>query len=189
MKKFFNLIAVALISISASAQSEVGSLTWKPNVGITYSTATGDGSDNFKGAIGLTAGVDAMYMVNEKFGASAGLNYTGYNISTDYPSGYDEDNVIYSNYYFNIPIMGNYYVAQNLALKAGIAINILSTAKYDGHDVKDNYQSTFFTIPLGASYEINDFVLEARYNIGVSKVGNVGDGSFNALTFTVGYKF
>lgn len=154
-------------------------------MGITYSTATGKGTDNLKGAIGLTAGVDAMYMVNEKFGASAGLNYTGYNISTDY--GHDDK--IRSSYYFNIPVMGNYYVAPNHALKAGIAINILYTAKYDGYDVKDACESTFFNIPVGASYEINDFVLEARYNIGVSDVGKGGDGSFNALTFTVGYKF
>ena len=91
--------------------------------------------------------------------------------------------------------MANYYVAPGFALKAGVALNILSTAKIDGkdknagHDVKDMYKSTFFSIPVGASYEINDFVFEARYNLGVSKVAENYDGTFNALTFTVGYKF
>ena len=74
-------------------------------------------------------------------------------------------------------------------------MNILSTAKCDGEDkigplkVKDYFKSTFFSIPVGASYEINDFVFDARYNLGVSKVAENFDGSFNALTFTVGYKF
>ena len=59
MKKIFNLIAVALISISASAQSEAGSITIQPNVGISVASATGDAGTNAKMAVGLTAGVEA----------------------------------------------------------------------------------------------------------------------------------
>ena len=84
-------------------------------------------------------------------------------------------------------------------------MNILSTAKIDGYDeyefavgrltvaktkVKDFYKSTFVSIPVGASYEFNDFVFNLRYSFGVSKISDLGgDGSFNALSFTVGYKF
>ncbi|MBQ4450736.1 MAG: porin family protein [Prevotella sp.] len=198
MKKLLAVIATAFITISASAQSEAGSFTLKPNVGFTYTTATGDWGEGADGAFALTAGVEGMYMVNEKFGAALGLNYTGYNTSQEVYTSLDGDKKeddIYSNYYFNIPVMANYYVAPGFALKAGVALNILSTAKIDGkdknagHDVKDMYKSTFFSIPVGASYEINDFVFEARYNLGVSKVAENYDGTFNALTFTVGYKF
>ncbi len=198
MKKLLAVIATAFITISASAQSEAGSFTLKPNVGFTYTTATGDWGEGADGAFALTAGVEGMYMVNEKFGAALGLNYTGYNTSQEVYTSLDGDKKeddIYSNYYFNIPVMANYYVAPGFALKAGVALNILSTAKIDGkdknagHDVKDWYKSTFFSIPVGASYEINDFVFDARYNIGVSKVAEGFDGTFNALTFTVGYKF
>ena len=194
MKKIFAFIAAAFMAISASAQSEAGSFTLQPNVGVTYSTATGDGSDA-DGAFALTAGVEGMYMVNDKFGAALGLNYTGYNVSKTFL----KEDVIYSNYYFNIPVTANYYVAPGLALKAGVALNLLSTAKVDGYDeydygltklkVKDLYKSTFVSIPVGASYEINDFVFNLRYNFGVSNIQKEGDGSFNALTFTVGYKF
>jgi len=201
MKKFFTFIAAAFMAISASAQSEAGSFTLQPNVGFTYTTATGDNGEGSKGAFALTAGVEGMYMVNDQFGLALGLNYTGYNVSQES----FKDDVIYSNYYFNIPVMANYYVAPGLALKAGFAMNFLSTAKIDGYDeyefavgrktiaktkVKDFYKSTFFSIPVGASYEFNDFVFNLRYNFGISKVSDLGeDGSFNALTFTVGYKF
>ena len=198
MKKIFAFIAAAFMAISVSAQSEAGSFTLQPNVGFTYSTATGDGGKSVDGAFGLTAGVEGMYMINDKFGAALGLNFTGYNTSVEIVtslSGKTED-IIYSNYYFNIPVTANYYVAPGLALKAGIAVNFLSTAKIDGYDeygktkVKDLYKSTFFTVPVGASYEFNDFVFDLRYNFGISKVSDTGiDGSFNALSFTVGYKF
>ena len=121
------------------------------------------------------------------------IKYLGNNVI--FTDGDKKEDWIFSNYYFNIPVMANYYVAPGFALKAGVALNILSTAKIDGkdknagHDVKDWYKSTFFSIPVGASYEINDFVFDARYNFGVSKAAKGGDGSFNALTFTVGYKF
>ena len=195
MKKLLTIIATAFIALSVSAQSEAGSFTLQPNVGFTYTTATSDWGKGTDGGFALTAGVEGMYMVNEKFGAALGVNLTGYNTSVETR----KDDVIYSNYYFNFPVTANYYVAPGLAVKAGIALNLLSTAKRDGYDeydygfksvkVKDIYKSTFFSVPVGVSYEFNSFVFDARYNFGISKVANGHDGSFNALTFTVGYKF
>ena len=195
MKKLLTLIATAFIALSVSAQSEAGSFTLQPNVGFTYTTATSDWGKGTDGGFALTAGVEGMYMVNDKFGAALGVNLTGYNTSVETL----KDDVIYSNYYFNFPVTANYYVAPGLAVKAGIALNLLSTAKRDGYDeydygfksvkVKDIYKSTFFSVPVGVSYEFNSFVFDARYNFGISKVANGHDGSFNALTFTVGYKF
>ena len=213
MKKIITLTAAALMAISASAQSEAGSLTWKPNVGITYTTATGFLGKYSDGAVGVTAGVEAMYMFKEKFGAALGLNYTGYNVSDKYG---DSDGSICSNYYFNIPITASYYVAPGLALKAGVALNILSTANIQSsfiynnleyyyyaspsdlanyvsslkvNPAKDYYKSTFFSIPLGASYEYKNVVFDARYNLGLGKVCDWCDGTFNSFSFTVGYKF
>ena len=195
MKKLLTIIATAFIALSVSAQSEAGSFTLQPNVGFTYTTATSDWGKGTDGAFALTAGVEGMYMVNDKFGAALGVNLTGYNTSVETR----KDDVIYSNYYFNFPVTANYYVAPGLAVKAGIALNLLATAKINGYDeydfgikslkVKDMYNSTFFTVPVGVSYEFNSFVFDARYNIGISKVAKDDDGSFNALTFTVGYKF
>ena len=202
MKKLLTITAAALMGISASAQSEAGSFTLQPNVGFTYTTATGDFGEGADGGFALTAGVEGMYMVNEKFGAALGLNFTGHNVSRNvfignysvggYPKNED---VIYSNYYFNIPITANYYVMPGLALKAGIAMNILSTAKIDGKDkvlgenVKDMYKSTFFSVPVGASYEYKSFVFDARYNIYLTKALKDSDSRHSVFNFTLGYKF
>ena len=195
MKKLFTIIATAFIALSVSAQSEAGSFTLQPNVGFTYTTPSGDWGKGADGAFALTAGVEGMYMVNDKFGAALGVNLTGYNVSKEIK----KEDVVYSNYYFNFPITANYYVAPGLAVKAGIALNLLSTAKIDGYDeydfgitsvkVKDFYKSTFFSVPVGVSYEFNSFVFDARYNFGLGKVHDSKDGSYSAISFTVGYKF
>ena len=199
MKKLFCFIAAAFISVSASAQSEVGSITIQPNVGLTVASATGDAGTNAKAAVGLTAGVEGMYMINDKFGAALGLNYTGYNTSQEVVTSLkgDTEDLVWSNYYFNVPVTANYYVAPGLALKAGASINFLATSKYDGEDKVDGkkyrefFRRGFISIPVGASYEINGFVFDARYNIGVRKILRAKDidGTYNAFTFTVGYKF
>ena len=91
MKKIITLTTAALMAISASAQSDAGSLTWQPNVGVTYTTGIVDGLDDpVDGAYGLTFGVEAMYMLKEKLGIALGLNYTGYNV--------DDDDIAYSGY-------------------------------------------------------------------------------------------
>ena len=197
MKKLLTLIATAFIALSVSAQSEAGSFTLQPNVGFTYTTPSGDWGKGKDGGFALTAGVEGMYMVNDKFGAALGLNFTGYNISQEVVTSLkgDTEDLVWSNYYFNVPVTANYYVAPGLAVKAGIAFNILSTAKFHGEDkvgkekVKDWYKSTFFSVPVGVSYEFNSFVFDARYNFGLGKVHDSKDGSYSALTFTVGYKF
>ena len=194
MKKLFSFIAAALISLSASAQSEVGSFTIQPNVGLTVASATGDAGTNAKVAVGLTAGVEGMYMFTDKFGAALGVNLTGYNVSGKEAP---EKGKISSNYYVCVPVTVDYYVAPGFALKAGASVNILATSKYDGEDeiegvkYKKLFKRAFISIPVGASYEINGFVFDARYNIGVRKIlsNKHTDGTYNAFQFTVGYKF
>ena len=194
MKKLFCFIAAAFISVSASAQSETGSITIQPNVGMTVASATSDAGQGSKCAVGLTAGVEGMYMFTDKFGATLGVSLTGYNISGKEGP---EKGKISSNYYICVPVMADYYVAPGLALKAGVSVNFLATSKFDGENKVDGekyrnlFKRGFISIPVGASYEINGFVFDARYNIGVRKILRNPDikGTYNAFSFTVGYKF
>lgn len=188
MKKIFAFAVAVIASVSMYAQSEVGAVNFIPKVGMTLSSATSDAGKNTKAAVGLTAGVDVAYQAAEKFAVSVGVNYQGNNVKNKL------NNLIYSNYYLNIPVMANCYVMPGLAVKAGVAANILMSAKVDGNSeflgnkVKDDYKSTYFALPVGVSYEISDFVIDARYNFGLSKAGKGGSGTYNALTLTVGYK-
>ncbi|MBQ8456986.1 MAG: hypothetical protein IJ540_05230 [Prevotella sp.] len=53
----------------------------------------------------------------------------------------------------------------------------------------DGIKSFQFAIPVGASYEYKNFVLDARYNIYLTKIYKDGDGRHSVFAITLGYKF
>ena len=180
MKKVL-LIAVALMAtLTMSAQS----MFLKPMVGGTLATVTGDVSD-VKMKVGLVAGAEFGYNLNEQMAVTAGLLYTmqGYKAdAADKNCNLD---------YLNIPVLFNYSIIPGLAVKAGPQIGIMTRAKYGDYDIKDSYKSIDFSIPLGLSYEISDFVIDARYNLGLSNiVDHSGDGKVKngVIMLTLGYK-
>ena len=114
--------------------------------------------------------------------------------------GSKNDDVKMNLDYINVPILANIYVVKGLALKAGIqpAFNVSNKVKSDGVSVdwnkyfsgSDAEVKTFdFSIPVGASYEFSDFVIDARYNFGLTKIMNASDSKNSVFQITLGYKF
>ena len=146
----------------------------------------------------------------DELSLSAGVLFTNqgckYEIYDVYQSDNNYKDTKLNLYYGALPITANYYVLPGLALKAGIQpafrvkANILyGDEKMDfdnmiamlfpGEDVKMN---TFdFSIPVGFSYEYNRITLDARYNIGVTKLfsGSYNTIHNNVFAITLGYKF
>ena len=102
--------------------------------------------------------------------------------------------------YINMPILANIYVTKGLAVKFGIqpGFNISSKMKVSQgstsvsmslSDLGFDTNSFDFSIPIGLSYEFNNFVIDGRYNIGVTKVIDDFDYKNRVFQFTVGYKF
>lgn len=186
MKKIL-LLAVALVmTLSVSAQHSTGSISLIPKVGINLANLAGDISDNSI-KVGLVAGADVMYQLSPLVGLSGGLYYSvqGCEGSGDSKLSIDE---------LNIPLLANFYVADNFALKIGLQPGIIvsATNKFDKNsiDVKSNMQTIELCVPIGASYEYEDFVFDARYNLGISKVNkNSGSQRNSVFQITVGYKF
>ena len=186
MKKVILLAFAMIVTLTASAQHSVGSITLTPRVGINLANLAGDISNNNM-KFGLFAGADAQYQLSSLVGLSAGAFYSmqGCEGSGDFKWTVDE---------INIPVVAHFYVAPNFALNVGLqpGIIVASEQKEGDHstDVKSNMQSLELSIPIGASYEYQDFVFDARYNLGVSKV-NKSDGSIRNSVFqlSVGYKF
>lgn len=186
MKKVILLAFAMVVTMTASAQHAVGSFSLTPRVGINLANFAGDVSDNSM-KFGLVAGADAQYQISPLVGLSAGLFYSmqGCEFSGDSKQTLDE---------LNIPLVAHFYVAPNFALNTGLQLGIPVAAEYKSGnssiDNKSGTQSIELSIPIGASYEYQDFVFDARYNLGLSKV-NKGDGSRrnSVIQFTVGYKF
>ena len=189
------IAALMVATLSASAQNEVGQVTLQPKVGINIANMTGDTWVDKKAKVGLVAGVEAEYGITENFGLDFGLLYSmeGCKLKT---SGMDKSLSVNLDY-INIPILAQFYAAKGFAIKAGIqpAFNVRHKASYDGEsaNLKDagiETKSFNFSIPVGLSYEYQSFVLDARYNIGVTKLFKDADqGRNSTFSITLGYKF
>ena len=183
MKKLLVMAAMVLSSVGAFAQYNAGDVTIQPKVGLNVSSLTEDDAEYKAGFVG---GAELEYHVSPMFGISGGLLY-----SMQGAKAKDSD-VKMKMDYLNIPILANVYVAPGLALKAGIqpAFNGVTVDydKYapDGAEVK----SFDFSVPVGISYEYMNVCLDARYNIGVTKIADFDDAGCNSVfQLTLGYKF
>lgn len=190
MKKLLILAIVALASLTASAQQEVGTWSVTPKVGFNLATVT---DTDYGMRFGVVTGADLTYQLQEKFALTAGAFYS-------MQGAKEKENgatLTMKLDYINVPILANFYVIPGLAIKAGLqpGFNVGHKMKgeYDGSSGETDiphFKSFDLSIPIGASYEFNDFVIDARYNFGLTKlVDESGSSSKNSvIQVTVGYK-
>lgn len=185
MKKMMIVAAMMLSSVVTFAQNAVGQLTVQPKVGLNIATLTkADGSDP---RYGLAAGAEFEYGVTDMVGISAGAIYS--------MQGCKSDDTTLKLDYINIPILANVYVAKGLAVKLGIqpAFNVNSKGMMESNGTsfeKDKDAKSFdFSIPVGMSYQIDNFVIDGRYNWGLTKVADGYDCKNSVFQITLGYKF
>lgn len=201
MKKLFFIASLMMLSLSSFAQHAPGTLSIQPKVGLNIANITD--IDDADPRLGLVAGAELEYQITDMVSLSAGALYSmqgckqqngnilGLNIN--YKSTLKTD-------YLNIPIMANVYITDGLAVKLGLqpGLNLSAKYKYDGSvagyegssegDI-DDVKSFDLALPIGVSYEINNFVIDGRYNFGLSKVFETGDNKHSVFQITLGYKF
>ena len=195
MKKIMMMLLMATVALTASAQNTLrdnGVFTLQPKVGLALGNFSGDyvkplgSNDDPKMRVGFIDGVEGEYYINDWFSAALGVNYA--------QQGWKVDGNTLKLDYLNVPLVADFYVARGLALKTGVQFGFLMNAKADEGDIKNSCEKFNFSIPVGISYEISNFVLDIRYNIALTKV-NKYDGGHNEknrsdlVQFTVGYKF
>ena len=194
MKKLMMIAVMAIVAMTASAQNTLrdnGAFTLQPKVGLGLGSFSGEyvkvaGESDPKTRVGFLVGVEGEYYINSWFSAALGLNYA--------QQGWKVDDVAAKLDYLNVPLTADFYVAPGLALKTGVQLGFLMNAKSGDSDMKDLCNKTNFSIPIGVSYEISNFVLDIRYNVALSKVnkydGGHGEKSRSDLIqFTLGSKF
>ena len=179
------MIAVMIMAaVGVNAQNEVGQFSLMPKAGINIANVTK--ADNAKSKIGLAVGVEAAYGVAKNFELTAGLLYSMQGAKAD-----GTDAKINMDY-LNIPILAQYYLIKGLAVKAGVQVGFNTSAKVKIGDESadiDGKKSVDFSIPVGLSYEIANVVLDARYNIGMTKMFEGADSKNSVIQITLGYKF
>lgn len=185
MKKLLIMAAVMLSSAGAFAQHAVGTFNIAPKVGVNIADLTD--VDHSKVRIGAVIGAEGEYQVTDIFSVTAGALYSMQGCKIDV-GGHKFTTKLD---YINIPLLANVYVTKGLAVKLGVqpAFNVNSKLKIGDVEGDVDAKSFDFSIPVGVSYEYNNFVVDARYNLGVTKVADHSDSKNSVFQFTLGYKF
>lgn len=200
MKKIYLIVLLMMTSLATFAQREAGEVSFKPAVGVSSANMT---DMEASGHIGFLVGADVEYQMSDMFALSGGLYFATSGCQT---SNMDITGLGFKahlhNAYLNVPVLLNAYVAEGFAIKAGLQPGILLSSKLDFKtlevttktNVKDILNTVDLAIPVGLSYEYNNIVFDARYNIGISNVvksNNVRKGysKNQILQFTIGYRF
>ena len=197
MKKILVVAALMLSSVSTFAQHAVGSFNLQPKVGVSIANLTEiKGSDP---RVGVVAGVEGEYQASDIISVSAGVLYSMQGSKYEYEllnQKYKSTNKLD---YINVPIMANVYVTKGLAVKLGVqpGFNVSSSNKQEVNTFAGSGSSTFdvkaksvdFSIPVGLSYEYNNFQLDARYNWGLTKAFENSKAKNSVFQITLGYKF
>lgn len=202
MKKFMlMLVAAMMATVSVKAQT-AGEMYIKPMVGATASTIVGKDVKDAKMRIGFAGGAEFGYQISNPFALTAGVVVAMQGANYKDSQFFKDQKVKFT--YLNVPILANFYVTRGLAIKAGIQPGFLLSYKNSGseyyEDAWDSYEETDaskdhmkkfdLSIPVGLSYEFSDFVIDARYNIGVTNLSKLDFGKprNSVIMLTVGYK-
>lgn len=197
---FVTFAGMLLFKMNVIAQQTIGSMSFRPEFGVYYGGLTGSNAK-----IGVVGGLGLDYQITEKIGASASLFYMNLKFAYDdveyfvvySPTGGSSSGIqgtvryIDSNdhgrlNYVGVPLLMNYYIIPNLALKAGIQPTMLVYAdrhvmrddhsmKYDGN-ITETMNEFEMSIPIGLSYEFsNGLFFDARYNLYITQANRNPD--------------
>lgn len=177
-------MAVALLTATSMfAQPEAGTFTLQPSAGVAIATLSGDGT---KAKVGFQGRFEGAYQMTDAFAVSLGLGCSQYGAKEE------GTNTKKNLAYITVPVLANYYLVNGLAVKTGVEVGFKSSAESKNGDEKEDIEgvkSVIMSIPVGASYEYKNVVLDARYNIGVTKAFKEGNAKQSAFVVTLGYKF
>ena len=159
-------------------------MTIQPKVGLNIASLTDfDDSDP---RFGVVAGAEFMYQATDMVGLSFGALYS--------MQGAKYDKATTKLDYINVPILANVYVAPGFAVKLGLQpgfnVNSKFKTKINGNSIETDTdaKTVDLSIPIGMSYEFDNFVIDGRYNWGVTKVAKNSDCKNSVFQITLGYK-
>jgi hypothetical protein len=203
------IIALLLLTAATSIQAQHNQKGFSliPRIGINASKTTdhqywgellsrGSSRNNHKTdcKLGYVFGIDADYAYGSRLSTTLGLSYSSEGFCLDSTF---EDQTEYLNF-VNLSLLESFYVLPGFALKAGLQYGYLESAKIKDklrgesrtRSNKEGYYTTNFSIPIGLSCEYKNFILDLRYNIGISNIYEYADDyRTQSLWLTLGYRF
>ena len=194
MKQTLIMIVALACSLAASAQHEEGEFGASFRAGASISNITNDNEGVWR--TGFAIYIEGDYALTDNMAVSAGLGFVQQGEKA-------KGAAIHMNLdYINVPILFQFYPVKGLALKTGVQPGFMVRKSISGYgntfDSEGflNQLKTFdLSIPFGVSYEISGFIVDFRYNLGVTKLyditytdGTREQGRNSVFTISLGYR-
>lgn len=191
MKKVIIMAAAVLFSFATKAQG----VHFGVKGGLNASELHGKGIEDAKTKIGFHAGLLAhIHTASKSWAVQPEVMYSseGAKFSSDGESGKIDLG------YINVPVLVQYMFDNGFRIEAGPQIGFLMNAKAKSNDgdvntdIKDQFKSTNFSIPVGVGYLTRSGLgFDARYNFGISDIGDMGGDKVTGNNFQFGlfYQF
>ncbi len=196
MKKILLIIASAIFTLNAAAQTQVN---FNVNAGIGMANLYGKNTDGADAKFAYKVGVGMEVPFDQVWSLQTGLNFTSKGCSGD-------NNSKINALYLELPVMAGARIKTannfNVLLKAGpyFAYGVggktkieVGSGEYSEDTFGDDGLKRFDAgLGCGIAFEFSQIVLGLEGNFGLTNISDGGDDfkpkNINAL-FTVGYKF
>lgn len=188
------ILAAAALMMAAGASAQMPSFEWGVKAGLNVSNLSNIEDSKMK--TGFYVGAFAEFHVNDWLGIQPEVIYSRQGVALDDP---DVDYARMRLNYLNIPIMGKFYVLDNLSFETGpqfgFLLNSNLKAKANGETHKediDGAKNFDVSWGVGVSYRIFDPLdVTFRYNIGLTKIWDTQDNTpkNGVIQIGVGYRF
>lgn len=192
MKKFFAVVALALMTLTVSAQED-SKITVKAGVGL--SSVVGSDADT-KTTVAYKVGISYDLGLSEKFSIIPGVELSTKGYKSDVVDG------SISMAYLQVPVFAAYKfpISDNmkLAIKAGPYVSYglygSDIEWYDGgksnvFDSDGGFKRFDAGVIAGVSLDFNQFVIGAEYSRGLTKMASDYSMFNQAFGVVLGYKF
>lgn len=202
MNKVLLIVCTLLYSFQSTAQEEESVFEYGPKFGLVISELKG--SENLKSLrSSFSAGLVSEYRLDDRYALLAELLYTrqGSTNRGNQQGSYFENRIDLN--YFNLPILGKYYLKEGLAFEFGPQFGYLMSANYENKqaensnriNVENDFEKLDLSIAAGISYKTDwGFLVGARYSLGLNDINSGADfesGNLNnaVLQLYFGYLF
>ncbi len=202
MKKVFALIATAVVCMSASAQVQFGAKVGFDMTHFWGEDAPSGWQPNYQ------VGLMMEYKFNPKFAIAPEVVFAAQGgketdkIDVEEVPGMVEAKGTFHTNYINVPLMLKFYATPAFSIDFGpqVGFNVYSKMTASGKagnieaketiDFKDMTNTVDFGLGLGATYNLtNNAFVQARYNLGLTKVFEDSQVKNGNLQIAFGMKF
>lgn len=182
-----NLIIILLLGVSAGTAVAQASVSLGLKAGLNFANVNASSlTQTYNSRTGYHAGA----FVNIKLTKLAIVPEVIYSVQgSDVSTATSSSSLELA--YVNIPILVKFYLVGGLNLQAGPQFGFLASATDGGTDVKSFLKGSDTSVALGAGFDVSKFVIDARYNLGLSEIqdsASLSASKNQVFQLSVGFK-